>query len=107
MGHGLVVDGIAKFQALKNLLQGLNFPVKSLVLLVRSLRRIPQKFQALKVKFLKDSPSNQQKKGFYWLEGLGGHFGPEKKIFAPPPKIPSRLPPGPIAPAPCRVNASL
>ena len=35
-----------KFQALKLTLQGLKFPVKSLVLLVR--RRIPQKFQALK-----------------------------------------------------------
>ena len=44
-GMGMVVDGIAKFQALKFTFQGLEFPVKSLVLLVR--RRIPQKFQAL------------------------------------------------------------
>ena len=42
----MVVDGIAKFQALKFSFQGLKFPVKSLVLLVR--RRTPQKFQALK-----------------------------------------------------------
>ena len=46
MGYGMVVDGIAKFQALKFIFQGLRFPVKSLVLLVR--RRFPQKFQALK-----------------------------------------------------------
>ena len=46
VGYGMVVDGIAKFQALKFTFQGLKFPVKSLVLLVR--RRIPQKFQALK-----------------------------------------------------------
>ena len=42
----MVVDGIAKFQALKFIFQGLNFPVKSVVLLVR--RRISQKAQALK-----------------------------------------------------------
>ena len=42
----MVVDGTAKFQALKFTFQGLKFPIKSLVLLVR--RRIPQKFQALK-----------------------------------------------------------
>ena len=41
-----MVDGIAKSQALKFTFQGVKFPVKSLVLLVR--RRIPQKFQALK-----------------------------------------------------------
>ena len=48
MGYGTVVDGIAKFQALNSLsgFQGLKFPPKSLVLLVR--RRSPQKFQALK-----------------------------------------------------------
>ena len=46
MGYGTVVDGIAKFQALKFTFQGLKFPAKSLVLLVR--RRIPQKFQPLK-----------------------------------------------------------
>ena len=45
-GYGMVVDGIAKFQALEFTFQGLTFLVKSLVLLVR--RRIPQKFQALK-----------------------------------------------------------
>ena len=39
----MVVDGIAKCQALKFTFQGLKFRVKSLVLLVR--RRIPQKFQ--------------------------------------------------------------
>ena len=44
--HGMVVDGFAKFQALKFTFQGLKFPVKSLVLLVR--KRIPHKFQALK-----------------------------------------------------------
>ena len=42
----MVVDGIAKFQALKFTFQGLKFPVKSLVWLVR--RRIPQEFPALK-----------------------------------------------------------
>ena len=42
----MVVDGIAKFQALKFTFQGLKFPVKSIVSLVR--RRICQKFQALK-----------------------------------------------------------
>ena len=42
----MVVDGIAKFQAQKFTFQGLKFPVKSLVLLVR--RRNPQKFQAQK-----------------------------------------------------------
>ena len=47
MGYERVVDGIAKFQALKFTFQGLKFPVKSLVLLVR--RRIPQQFQALKL----------------------------------------------------------
>ena len=46
VGYGIVMDGIAKFQALKFTFQGLKFPVKSLVLLVR--RRIPQKFQALR-----------------------------------------------------------
>ena len=39
VGHGLVVYGMAKFQALKFAFQGLKFPVKSLVLLVRS--RLP------------------------------------------------------------------
>ena len=38
VGHGLVVYGIAKFQALKFTFQGLKFPVKSLVFMVR--RRI-------------------------------------------------------------------
>ena len=42
MGHGLVVDGIAKCQTL----QGTKFLVKSLVLLSR--RSIPQKFRPLK-----------------------------------------------------------
>ena len=42
----MVVDGIAKFQTLKFTFQGLKFPVKSPVLLVR--KRIPQEFQALK-----------------------------------------------------------
>ena len=46
VGYGTVVDGIAKFQALKFTFQSLKFPPKSLVLLVR--RRSPQKFQALK-----------------------------------------------------------
>ena len=46
MGYGMVVDGIAKFEALEFTFQGLNFPVKSLVL--PGIRRIPQKFQALK-----------------------------------------------------------
>ena len=46
VGYGMVADGIAKFQALKFTFQGLKFPVKSLLLLV--IRRIPQKFQALK-----------------------------------------------------------
>ena len=42
----MMVDGIAKFQALKFTFQGLKFTLKSLVLLVR--RRITQKFQPLK-----------------------------------------------------------
>ena len=46
VGYGMVVDGIAKFQALKFTFQGLRCPVILLVLLVR--RRIPHKFQALK-----------------------------------------------------------
>ena len=44
--HGLVVYGMAKFQPLKLTFQGLIFPAKSLVWLVRS--RIPLKIQALK-----------------------------------------------------------
>ena len=35
MGHGLVLYGKAKFQALKLTFQGLKFPVKSLFLLVK------------------------------------------------------------------------
>ena len=46
VGYGMVVDGTAKFQALKLSFQGLKFPVKSLVLLVS--RRMSQNFQALK-----------------------------------------------------------
>ena len=45
VGYGLVVDGTAKFQALKFTFPGLKFLVKSLVLLVS--RRIPQEFEAL------------------------------------------------------------
>ena len=40
-----------------------------------------------------------------WFVGrnLGGHFGPEKKIFSPPPQFPNTLPPHrPRAPPPAR-----
>ena len=45
VGQGMLVDGIAKFQALKFTFQGLTFPVKSLVL---RLEGEALKFQALK-----------------------------------------------------------